>query len=567
MTRLQFRVLYQQFLFRTVDLELLSASAQGDSVKLLGQLAALLAFLSLMIAMVGIAVGGGKLPTAQRLAMSWGMEHFLLSTTMLVVGLFAVLSWESMFPDRRDVLVLAPLPIHAATLFLAKVAAVATTLSLTVAAFHGFAGLIWPLVLHPPDSGWLGVIRSFAGYWITMLSAGTFVLCCLLCVQGLAALLPRQQFLRASSMLQLAAFCLLLGVYFLQPSMLTPEALTAPQNQWQLAWLPSYWFLGLFQILNGSPHSALNPLAWRAIVGLAIAVFGAGVAFVLSYLRTLRKIIEQPDITPGARGGPWLPRFGNSPITALVQFNIRTLVRSRQHRLILSFFWGLAFTVVILYIKTPLVQKTLLNAASTNPWRQVNAPLLVCSIVMMWFAVIGTRVVFAMPTELRANWIFRVTNLNSLSDYLKSVRRSLFSLAVVPVWMIWATVLLWLWPWQQAARHLIVLGLLGTILVEFCLHGFHKLPFTCSYLPGKANVYYLFFGYVTLAVPLLNRAAVLERDSLLSSYLYTLVLFALSIGAIGARWRTMTLAQSEGTELRFEELEAPAILQLGLYRD
>ena len=30
---------------------------------------------------------------------AWTMEHFLIATTMLAVGLFAVLSWESTFPD------------------------------------------------------------------------------------------------------------------------------------------------------------------------------------------------------------------------------------------------------------------------------------------------------------------------------------------------------------------------------------------------------------------------------------------------------------------------------------
>ena len=34
----------------------------------------------------------------------WAMEHFLVATTMLVVGLFAVIGWDSMFPDRRDAL-------------------------------------------------------------------------------------------------------------------------------------------------------------------------------------------------------------------------------------------------------------------------------------------------------------------------------------------------------------------------------------------------------------------------------------------------------------------------------
>ncbi len=63
---------------------------------------------------------------------------------MLVVGLFAVLSWDSMFPDRRDVLVLSPLPVRARTMFLAKVAAVATSLLVSVGLLHGAMGLVWP---------------------------------------------------------------------------------------------------------------------------------------------------------------------------------------------------------------------------------------------------------------------------------------------------------------------------------------------------------------------------------------------------------------------------------------
>ena len=118
-----------------------------------------------------------------------------------------------------------------------------------------------------------------------------------------------------------------------------------------------------------------------------------------------------------------------------------------------------------------------------------------------------------------------------MPDCLKATRRSLFTLAVTPVWMIWAGVMLWLWPWQPAAGHLVVLGLLGTILVEVCLYGFHKIPFTCSYLPGKANVYYLFIAYAMLSVTFLDRAAVMERNALESSAQYTIVLLVLSCGA------------------------------------
>src|SRR5882672_11821140 len=146
MTKLQFRVLYREFLFRMVDLELLSASAQGDVSKLLGQFAALLVLFSLLISLVGIGIDS-RMPPQALLMVTWNMEHFLIATTMLVVGLFAVLSWDTTFPDRRDVLVLAPLPVLARTLCLAKVAAVATAMSLTVVLLHGPAGFAWPLAL------------------------------------------------------------------------------------------------------------------------------------------------------------------------------------------------------------------------------------------------------------------------------------------------------------------------------------------------------------------------------------------------------------------------------------
>jgi hypothetical protein len=104
---------------------------------------------------------------------------------------------------------------------------------------------------------------------------------------------------------------------------------SAPENQGALAWLPPYWFLGLFQSLNGSMHPAMAPLVKRAWIGLTIALFGAGTAFLLSYFRTLRKIVEEPDILPGSRTWHWAPRFGSLLDTAVVLFSIRTLLRSR----------------------------------------------------------------------------------------------------------------------------------------------------------------------------------------------------------------------------------------------
>ena len=114
------------------------------------------------------------------------------------------------------------------------------------------------------------MLRALLAYWITLCAASAFFVLTALAFQGLAAnLLPRQMFLRLSALFQAAVMCGLLSVYFLEPSLESPAALTAPQNQRLLAWLPSYWFLGFFNQLNGSMHPALA--LWQRAHGLVWA--------------------------------------------------------------------------------------------------------------------------------------------------------------------------------------------------------------------------------------------------------------------------------------------------------
>ncbi len=150
MNRLQWRVLYRQFLFRVFDPEILSPQAQGDATSLLGQFAALLVFVSAVLSFAALLLsssrGPGADPRDSELLFSMIAQHFLIATTMLVVGLFAVLSWDATFPDQRDLLVLSPLPVQARTMFLAKVAAVAASLGLTIVMLHSALGMILPPV-------------------------------------------------------------------------------------------------------------------------------------------------------------------------------------------------------------------------------------------------------------------------------------------------------------------------------------------------------------------------------------------------------------------------------------
>ncbi len=557
MNQQQFRVLYREFLFRMVDLEVLSA--QGDIKDLLGQFGSILVYFSAMIALGVMFFNPRHMTPSAATATIWSTEHFLISTTMLVMGLFAVLSWDSTFLERRDVLVLAPLPIRPRTIFLAKAAALGAALGLTTAALNALPGITWGTLVFPaPDAGFLGPFRALAAFWFSVLAGAAFVFCSVLAVQGMAGQLPRRWYLRVSPILQIAAFCLILGTYFLEPPLSNPQAFAAPANQARLAWLPSYWFLALFHILNGSATPGVAAVAGRGALGLLAAALAAGTAYMLAYLRSLRKIVEEPDITPGARGGVWLPRFGNSFHTAIVRFSIRTLLRSRQHRVILAFYLGIGFAILILLSR---IGEEAHRAHAPAPL--ISVPLLLGSVLMLAFWVLGTRAVFGLPVELRANWIFRVIPLGGPPECLKAGRRALLVLSVAPLWLIAAAVYLWLWPWRPVLEHLLVLALLGVILCEACLQNFQKLPFTCSYLPGQSRVHMAIFGVWPL-IAWTAAGVAWETRALNNPVQYAQMIAVLAAVAAAVRWNASRLAKSDEAHMYFEE-EMPPILQtLGL---
>lgn len=377
--------------------------------------------------------------------------------------------------------------------------------------------------------------------------------CCVLGLQRAASvLLRRQRFLRLSALLQAGAFFLFFGVYFLEPSLGTLENLRL------LARLPSYWFLGLFQQLNGSMLPEFAGLARRAWIGLAIAISGGVASVLLAYFRTMQKIVEEPDIMPGAHQAERSLRFGSLLQTSVGLFSLRTLLRSRQHRMLLSFYLGTGLAIVAAYVKTPLGQQGFLQGSRGGA---VDVAFLVASVWMVCFGIIGVRVVLTMPHLLRANWIFRTTETRTVPEYLSAVRRSLLVIALAPVWMLLAILFLFRWPTWPVAIHLVVLALVGMTVIELCLRGFHKLPFTCSYSPGQSKVRVISWGVALVLLP--PSAARVEERMLGGPFRWVCMVAVLALLLGLARWRTTASARS-AENMTFEEEYPPELLALGL---
>jgi hypothetical protein len=306
-------------------------------------------------------------------------------------------------------------------------------------------------------------------------------------------------------------------------------------------------------------------LAMRAWAGLAIAASATAFVYSLSYFRMLGRIAEEPDIIPRFRRLRWLPRLGGSLETAIGQFSIRTLLRSRKHRLILAFYLGVGLALTILFVGLLAGLQHPGVVTANHLWRHPNAEMLVSSVVMMLFGVLGIRVGFAMPLDLAANWIFRVTPVGGVTECLQANRRALLALAVAPVWAGSTVIFLWLWPWWPAVGHLAALLLLGIVAAEVTLPSFRKIPFTCSYLPGKSNFHLTFWLCVLAFGLVLDHGAVLELRALSHPASYAIMIAILLVAAGFARRRTGLMTESEALE--FEDVPPPAVMGLGLHQN
>jgi hypothetical protein len=544
MTRRQFPILYRDFLFGIVDRDLLSTHARGDASQLLLQVLTLLIFVSVGLCLPAFGMSHNA-SAASRAVFALNIEHFLVATTMLCTGVFSALSWGTMFPGRRDVMVLGPLPVRAHVILLARLVAAATALGLTIASLHVVAGVVWPLALDGPSP------RLLAAYWITMAAAGAFVFGIAATAHGiLSALVPRRYVLRISPVLQLGMFAAIVGGYFLQPMFVRPAILESTSDfAWQSS--PSLWFLGLFRQLSGAGD--LAPFGRVAWIALTLTGVGTAAAYGLSYFRVLQRIAEEPDAVPAAATDTRLPSFGDSRLTAVVHFSARTVSRSPQHRMILASYWGLGFAVAMVFLKSP-------GAAR----QQASVPVLVSTIVMMSLAVLGGRIAFAMPKDLHAHWIFRVLPAQSPLMYATARRRALILVSVVPASIV-STIVFAVLPWSQAIVHLAALVIFASTLVEIAVSGAPGIPCSRSYLPGRSRAHISIFVGIVVLLPLIVLAAAAEHEVLQHSLRSAAMLLGLLLAWFGVRQSVGVLGKSTSPTLEFEDAPADRAVTLELW--
>src|SRR5262249_32476121 len=149
--------------------------------------------------------------------------------------------------------------------------------------------------------------------------------------------------------------------------------------------------------------------------------------------------------------------------------------------------------------------------------------------VMLIFVLLGLRHLFAIPAELRANWTFQITEREGRRDWFRALERFVLLAVMVPVLVLPFPFEVTMLGWRSVSETAVfAAGLL--LAYEFLFMEWEKLPFTCSYLPGKkpgTMLTILVAGFVGI-LPMITALAVAAA--------YSTVVFGVMMVLIGATW-------------------------------
>ena len=117
--------------------------------------------------------------------------------------------------------------------------------------------------------------------------------------------------------------------------------------------------------------------------------------------------------------------------------------------------------------------------------------LLSVPFVLALLMLVALRFIFTVPTEIPANRVFRMTEADDKAAYLGGARKAMWLLGAMPIALVTLPVYAVSWGALPALGHTLFWLLVSGCLAEVLLCRFHKVPFTCSFVPGRARVMYL----------------------------------------------------------------------------
>jgi hypothetical protein len=540
-----FRRLLDLFRARFLENDMLSPDGgfEGSIYQVLGILATPGAFVSyfVMPSMLEIAAR----PPGP--ALDWALRLFRLffpAYSFAVVGFAAVFQWDMLFPDRRDFLVLGSFPIRVRTLFAAKFCALGLFLLMLIGAVNGCMTLAFPLIsLDIPQLRQAGFLRLLAAQIAAAGGASAFAFFAVAAFQGLLINVTNPRiFRRISPWIQVVGMSLMILALLLYPvySLMLPEA-AFKHSQW-LWFFPPVWFTGMYDLLLPHSDPLFASLGKFGLEALGAAVVAFCLSWALGFQRHYRRTLESEDTESRVPRPSLFDRFqASEDERAIFRFTGKILARSARHRLFLATYWSIGISIGLL---TTIVVRD--GRLGLSPDGLRSFPLLIT-----FFVVSGFRAAFQFPAELASNWLFRITEERWTETSRSATRKRVLVNGLLPALLLFLPFEMAHWGGLVGIFHTVFQLATGALLIEILFWTFDKVPFTCSYFPGKVNLALLagffLYGFTMYSFQMADLEAALEGRPVRA-----LLFFAAAAALLTVSWRRHPTASA----VRFDASES-----------
>jgi len=346
-----------------------------------------------------------------------------------------------------------------------------------------------PLVVLMSNNRWAdqGLLARLLAHGLASLGASIVTALAFVAVMGaLLICVPRSRLHAASIAFRAAALCGLVLSIPLASRLPTTGALIAGESPLFYV-VPPVWFLGVEQLLLGQATPYFIRLAQiaaaAAVASLAIAV-GSHVFLYRRFDRVIFRPLSASDRFPQRRRFIQHLRRRQRAASAIAPFIRATLTRSPLHQ---GVFVGIAAC------GAGLVFNGFVGGSGVSALSHADQSLMTTAIwapfALVFAMNVAVRAALVLPLELRANWIFRLTEDKATrAEELNAVVRTLILLGVVlPLAMLFPVEWAVLGP--RAVHCTSIAGVCGLVLVELHMTEWRRIPFTCSYEPSRQLVW------------------------------------------------------------------------------
>lgn len=409
------------------------------------------------------------------------IELLFVSHSMVTIGLITVFVWDALSFDRRDAMVLGPLPVSQATVAGAKLAALGAFLLAAAGLVTLPGGFLFALETSD-QLGALAFLTHLAAHLAATMGAAAFTFAAIVAFRGAVVILASARAVSAIGPLMQFLFVVLILSFVI----LTPAVWKIPHatlvNPTVTGWLPSSWFLGLFERVRGSSRAYFVPLASRSLIALSVALAGAIAVSVVTFRRQMRLALTPPG-KPGSIGlGRLIRRLarvlagGDPAARATADFVVVTLARNRRQQGPVAMTAAIGAAIVL----ASLIQKFRDVESLMHP----RTLVLWIPLVLAYWSVLGLRAAFLVPSELPAAVTFASHGPADTHAYWSGVRGAMIAVLALPVTLVALGVTGLLVGWSIAAWHTAFVAGLVVTLVELAVLTLDRVPFTRPYAAG-----------------------------------------------------------------------------------